>query len=402
VPVVLSWAVAVFAFLIPFSTMGAEITGEYFTPTRVSGYLLFVLVLFYPRFSFQRVPPAFLWFAAYLTLYLCRSLAGAGVPRAAFVQLGVLTQMLVICLACYNLFHSGRMVRRAFGSFAAGCGLIMLLQLAGASARPIDSASERLSAWGQDPNLFACIVVLGMISAVGLLEVQSSRRLVTECVVWGAVIACGLVVVGTGSRGAFVALVAGLGVCAASGWRRQSPLLAVFRLGLVALVLGLALASGLFLERWQSTYESGDLSSREVLFPLAWRMFLEKPWWGWGPVQCFAELGRRAHVPEGIEAHNLPLSLLVELGIPGAVTFLLGYGLALVAAWKARLGRFGYLPLALMAVLSVSHLSLTWYYHRVGWLVIALALARGEETVTDARTLWRRILLWLTLRRYSR
>jgi O-antigen ligase len=113
-------------------------------------------------------------------------------------------------------------------------------------------------------------------------------------------------------------------------------------------------------------------------------------------------LGRRAHVAEGIEAHNLPLSLLVELGLPGAITFLTGYGLSLIAAWKARAGRFGFLPLALMVALTVSHLSLTWYYHRVSWLILALALARGEADMDGSQSLWRRLLLWLSLRRYPK
>jgi O-antigen ligase len=336
-------------------------------------------------------------------IYLCRCLVGLGIPTAAFVQLAVLTQMFVISLACYNLFHSTRMVRIGIGAFAAGASLVVLLQLIGASAKPLESASERLSAWGQDANLFACIVVLGLISLIGLLTAGQHRRIFTEFAVWAAVVAFGVVVVSTGSRGAFVALVPGLAVYAAAGWgTRQSPVLFAIRLGMVVLVIGIAFASGLFVERWQSAYEQGDMSSREVLFPLAWRMFLEKPWWGWGPVQCFAELGRRAHVAEGIEAHNLPLSLLVELGLPGAVTFLTGYGLCLLASWKARAGRFGFLPLALMVALTVSHLSLTWYYHRVGWLILALALACGEGAMVGSQSLWHRWLLWLSLRRYAK
>ncbi len=115
--------------------------------------------------------------------------------------------------------------------------------------------------------------------------------------------------------------------------------------------------------------------------PVLWEMFLRSPVYGLGPDQDRYELTRRAmpyliRDQRTIVAHNLALSLLVETGMLGFLIFSTGLCKALAAAWRARLGAWGSLPLALFLPFFIS--GLVWSnptLDRVFWFAVAYALA---------------------------
>jgi O-antigen ligase len=115
--------------------------------------------------------------------------------------------------------------------------------------------------------------------------------------------------------------------------------------------------------------------------PVLWEIFLRSPVYGSGPDQYQFELTRRAmpylvREQKTIDAHNLPLLLLVETGIIGFAVFSFGIWKTLQAAWKARLKSCGYLPLALLLPFLVAAMTVSNpTSDRVFWLVVAYALA---------------------------
>ena len=70
-------------------------------------------------------------------------------------------------------------------------------------------------------------------------------------------------------------------------------------------------------ERWERTYYEGEVAGRDVLMPVAWEMFLERPIIGWGPVNHYWEMNIRTADPDGGDPHNLYLWLLKETGLLG-------------------------------------------------------------------------------------
>ena len=95
-------------------------------------------------------------------------------------------------------------------------------------------------------------------------------------------------------------------------------------LGLVML-LGLAGVLYLVFQRGLYSWHLAAYSMRVGLWDKAWQLFLMKPWLGWG-LGCFGE----AYQNMGFDpntgsrfAHDLPLQVLVELGLPGLVLLLL-------------------------------------------------------------------------------
>jgi len=137
-------------------------------------------------------------------------------------------------------------------------------------------------------------------------------------------------------------------------------------------------------DRWDTTFESGNMSGREEIYPAVWGMFLERPLFGWGPIINIVELGARLHYKEADcrDPHNVWLMILTEAGIVGAAPFIAGFYLCYSAAWRARKGPYGFIALAVMNVTFITNLTATYYTTKSFWLFLALALACGDRGVT--------------------
>ena len=89
---------------------------------------------------------------------------------------------------------------------------------------------------------------------------------------------------------------------------------------------------------WGRFGEAPGCTSRSVLWANVWHLILQKPWtgWGWGELDYAHYItlfpGTRFCVLLD-NAHNLPLHLAVELGLPVA---LLACGLVALWVWRAR------------------------------------------------------------------
>jgi O-antigen ligase len=144
-----------------------------------------------------------------------------------------------------------------------------------------------------------------------------------------------------------------------------------------SVVTYLVLTNPTILERFQES-SRGDLSGRQVILPAAIDMMLQRPVIGWQPIVYWEELGRRVGQIWGArDAHNMILHVLLELGLVGAIPFLLGVGFCVLSAWRARQGTFGNLPLALLTMTLVANLSHTFLARKPQWMVFALAIAAG-------------------------
>jgi O-antigen ligase len=116
------------------------------------------------------------------------------------------------------------------------------------------------------------------------------------------------------------------------------------------------------------------MAGRERILPAAIGMFMERPIFGWQPVQYAYELGRRVGVAARAP-HNLYLYVPLLVGLIGAVPFFAGLWLCVQAAWKVRTGNLGNIPLAAMVTVLTINLALDGLAKKPLWLVLALAFA---------------------------
>jgi O-antigen ligase len=372
------WAFYGFLATIPFETVELGIPVEL---TMITIGLLFVSVLSQPALVFRTPPVAFAFFGAYL--FVCFAAFALNTPpelyREGLWQIMVITQLVVMSWVAFNIFKSENVARRALFVFALSCGLLAILQQAGISqSNDGVGGIDRVTALGFHPNNIARILSLALLAMAGLVYGVKRSAFRTRAWVWAFIALLSLTIVQTGSRGGLLALGAGLSMFAI----KQGDISTKFRnlafvgLGFVFLV-ALVFQSEMSLSRFESAFEEGDLARRELIYPTAWEMIKEKPVIGWGAKAGEYELGARLAHPEEEKknAHNLILYALMSVGVIGFVPLILGIWFTVRAAWSARAGPRGVLPLALLAALLVANMSSIWINNKMHWIVVAYALS---------------------------
>jgi O-antigen ligase len=258
-------------------------------------------------------------------------------------------------------------------------------------------------------NQFATLTSIGLISLIALTAWRAQSA-PAKPVPWSASLLVLLLALGNAASSSRTGFLQWLGVLALTAWwacwkwrvradlkTRRGPLLlavqallaygvAVFALpGLLKLATGLS-SDGLF----GRLAEQAGCGSRLVLWSNVLTLIGQKPWlgWGWGELD-FAHFITLYPGPRFCEildnAHNLPLHLAVELGVPAALAICLA---ALWLVWRAKpwretdaLRQMAWAVLAVIALHSLLEYPL-WY----GPFQIAFALCVGMLWASAGRS----------------
>jgi O-antigen ligase len=358
-------------------------------PTLIGAvYLAFTLLQ--PKVCYRR-PPRELWFYA---LYLCYFALLCGFVRSqgdAIKQLTLMVQIFFLMWSGYNLIRYERIMKTALVTLVISCSVISAMQLLGVATTDWHEygAAARRAVLGQNPNNMANNISLGLVALVGLAFGRN------KTLPWAKYVSAPLALIMAGaifdtqSRGALLALGIGFAAFAIRGktlWGKAKSLIIVLAIlgGLVWAVLqtpSVAL-------RYKRTLDGNHMSGREMIFPAAWDMFKEKPLIGWGPIDNKYELGRRVQIfknptiftrsdsNKGVtDTHNMFLDALTSIGLFGTVPLYIYIILCMLAAWRARRGSQGALPLAIVVTVIMINMSGNWVASKLDWLMMAYALA---------------------------
>ncbi len=381
---------------IPFETVNLGIPLEL---TMISlGFLLMSLIFQIPL-CLQKPPAAFWLYFLYLVIFaipVYTSTPAIYFDEAKW-QLAVLVQLVVMSWVAFNIMKSERAARGALLTLALSCALLACLQQIGVSdtRNDISNQLERISAFGFHPNNLARILSLGVLALAGLTYAMSKRVIKSQLLVWGMIGLIGLSIVQTGSRGALLALVAGFLVFVLKRGAVSTKIrnAAIVLIGIIFFTV-LVFQSEMGSARFESAVEEGNLARRETIYPEAWRMFLEKPVFGWGAKVSEYELGARlGHVDEDSKnPHNLILFVLLSSGLVGLAPLMLGILLTFKIAWKARDSLRGVLPLSLLVTILVANMSGVYLHNKMHWLVMAYVLS-SSVFFNQIKTMRRKIMV---------
>jgi hypothetical protein len=279
-----------------------------------------------------------------------------GLAGWAMVRTGIWAETVALAGACVLIAMAAgfagaagadtqrvRVIAAAWLAAAALSTLIALTQYFGVSE--VFSPWFNIAAAGdafanlRQRNQFASLTMIGMASVFWLRSAGWGR--------WPVLLAvCGLSIgnAATTSRTGLAELLL-FGVVTASwpGERRERALL--WGTGLFAYIIAslalpalLDFATGVAGNRlWDRVVGSDGCSSRRVLWSNVLHLIAQKPWlgWGWGELD-FAHYSTLYAQPRFCDildnAHNLPLHLAVELGVPAALLLCIGVLIALVRA----------------------------------------------------------------------
>jgi O-antigen ligase len=383
VPNPVRWSLLLFGFSIPFESVGiAFLSRGTITLARVAGLCFFACCCLYPKRCFPLPNRAVRWFLAYLTIYCLNGLFIAEDLSEQFHEsLFTLIQLLALFWIASGLLREEKSARGILLSYSLASGLLsvgVLFGLVGLSAAKMERGTARLTVEGTNPNYVAYVTAMAAVILIGLLLCSDIRRLWHKAVLIGLTLPLLAMTVYTGSRAAIAAFLLGVSVYFLPfGNSRKRMTALIWGAFAVAVSVYLALSNPVASARWSAVYYEGKVSGRNEIYRKAFEMITEQPILGWGPVQNQLELGRRLGI-RNRNAHNLYLQTFLEVGLVGAGAFLIALWFCVRTAWRARRGKLGWLPLALLTTLLAENLAHSWLAMKPTWLVLSLSVAAAS------------------------
>ncbi len=361
-------------------------------PTLI-GFVYLAFTLLQLKTCYRHFPRPLWLYAAYLLGYtlLCVFVEH---KDDAIKQLELMIQIFFLMWSGYNLMRYERIAKTALMALVVSCSLISAMQLLRvATTEWYDFyVGSRYSVLGQNPNNLANNISLGLAALMGLAfgRVKTSSRAKYVATLMAAIML--VAIFDTGSRGALLAFGIGFVTFAVRGktlWARVKSVILVLAV-LTGLVVAI-LQTPSMVSRFKRSINENNMAGREQIFPAAWDMFMEKPLIGWGPIDNQYEVGRRViiikdiHIYKGAanykgarDTHNMFLDVLTSTGLFGAVPLFTYIIICMLAAWRARHGIQGVLPLTLVIMVVLINMSGNWIASKLDWLLMAYALASAK------------------------
>jgi O-antigen ligase len=304
-------------------------------------------------------------------------------------------QLLALVWLVWDLASSQELVKGLLQCYVIGALVASLMTLynfvTGQTAAQLAAAegiyrweTYRYSVSGVNENDLGVILALSIPVLFYLLVSQRGTLLRLTC--WLQLIAGFTAIFLTASRGALVAAVIGLAMFPLTlsrlpRWQRAISLGACA--GLVACAAYLVPSTSWErIAQFTSEISGGTLTHRTVVWAAGLSVFRDHPVLGVGAGAYGPSILRMVDIP--YVAHNTFLSVLVELGIGGALLFVGLLGCLFYCAVRMRyLERCLWITLLLTWAVGVSALS--WDYRKPTWLLFGLLAAHAYSRRTNER-----------------
>jgi O-antigen ligase len=296
-------------------------------------------------------------------------------------------QLLALVWLVWELVPSQRFVEGLLQSYVIGSLIASVMTLhnfvTGRTAAQLAEAegieeweTSRYSVMGVNENDLGVILALSIPITFYLLA--SQKRPLIKLICWLQLVAGFTAIFLTASRGALAAAVIGLAIfpLIVSRLPRQQKLLSL-------VACACLIACGIYLvpsSSWEriaaakSELTGGTLTHRTMVWAAGLSVFRDHAFLGVGAGAYGLSILRMVDVP--LVAHNTFLSVLVELGVGGALLLAGVLGcLFYCAARMQYLERCLWTILLLTWAIGVS--TLTWEYHKPTWLLFGLLAAHA-------------------------
>jgi len=398
IPTIVRWSFLLFVFTIPFEAADLAFTSGSFSLARLTALFFFAIYCFYLSYekSAPRVPPAMWWFLGYLAVYV---LNGLFIPER---MVSIFNERLLTLAQLFGLFWIGssllreeKLARIVLLTFSIAAVILALGTIVGVPGfiNIKEAGGGRITSLDFNANYVALLMAFAVVVLMGLLLDKTARSIWGKAFLVALSLSPCLFIVQTGSRAGVGALLIGISLYLIPYRRSKRKLVTIIWVAFVVVgIIHLIASNPVSLSRWQKAYYEGNTAGRDKIYPVSIDMISERPLFGWQPGAAFYELARReSHLKGEVggrnkrSAHNLVIHLLLEVGLVGTAPFLVGLWLCARAAWKARVGSLGMMPLALLATIlaySMAHTTLT---KKPSWLILSLIVATASVVVREQK-----------------
>jgi O-antigen ligase len=279
-------------------------------------------------------------------------------------------QPVVMYVLLHSLARDPRWTKRAMALYVSAAIAVAVVSLAAVGTGLVETkgAGRTGVAW-MNLNEQAVALSIAVLVLFGwLLEGKGGK--------WGrpsfllALLVLVAAVLQTGSRGAGIALIAGLTLAVALQ-RLASPklLIAIGALGIVAVIL--APRADVTMARFERTLGTGDTGLRLELADSSLQMYLERPWFGWGPrypISLSARMGRFS----AIATHNWYFQMLLAFGTVAFLPWICGLWKTLSRLFLHRHSPDGRILLSVMGMVVVVGLVGHLGTSKIVWVFLAI------------------------------
>lgn len=244
-----------------------------------------------------------------------------------------------------------------------------------------------------NPNEVAYALIV-LVPLALMLASKSSWWL--RIALWGVLAVYMLAIFLTFSRGGLMALFAVLGLM---GWKQKSV---VIKAGVAASIVGGLVVIGMFWTRssggFSNIKQDGSVQERMVTLEAGMRMFMKNPLLGVGPgdssVAYALYAGRDANCGchDQLVVHNAYIQVLADVGLAGAIPFVVFLFVSLYQAWRMERGSIGHYAMALelamwglvLCCMSGGFVYTWWPYILVGLIAAAKRISASTTEPADA------------------
>jgi O-antigen ligase len=374
------WA---FVFAVPFEEQVPPEISQGIAVSRwfglASGCFTFLLVLIVRRF---RKPIVVHYAMGIFVLWVVLSLSWSVAPEDTAIRIGTYLQLLLLVWLIWELAPTASLCRGLFFAYVLGTcvpcittiqnSILGRVHVKGVEVRVVNG--DRFTAGGINENDLGLLLVLSVPMSVYLLTRRKAGASAYLC--W---IQLGLAITTillTGSRGSLISLVVALAIVPLS-----LPVMSKAKRSIFSIAIAGIIAGAIFFipnSTWERllTVESemtqGTLTHRTSIWAAGVVVFRNNALLGVGSGAFGSSVRNLLDIP--YVSHNLFLSVLVELGVIGALIafallFLSVYSTFRLPQQERRL----WMVLLLSWAVGVS--SLTWEYRKPTWILFGLLAA---------------------------
>jgi O-antigen ligase len=319
------------AFSIPFeywSVVGFD-AGASTVKVITIAYLVTSMPLFRSRFRITSVKDVLWPFVFFLVIQLISSVVelrpGHGFDDLFNVRL---VQLLIMFVVVVNhLTYTAGLSTKVVGVFVLGMTVMGLLHQFGYA---VDSSSlsvrSRITLFGENPNDIGMKAALALVMILSIVLERGINWFALKMAFASMFFPIVALLVGAGSRGAFLMMIAGSGLLLLllQGRGRGYKMFAFgFAVVTVLYIVELVISNEMYATRLNRTFQEGDIG-REEIWKSAWSIFLDNPVLGTGRAR-FLEI-MELNLGQARPAHNLLLEVLATAGLLGGVFYMLHFG----------------------------------------------------------------------------
>lgn len=232
-----------------------------------------------------------------------------------------------------------------------------------------------MTAFNVDPNAMAFEWAICAVMSLAVVFQQYRCH-------WAIRIASGLglvpvllAIVGTASRSGLLILCLGV-VCFSLLSARERGMRIKVLLAMALIMVGvveIALQSQVLMVRLQGALETGDLSSRDLIWRNAGRVLEDSPFIGYGLSGHLRELARASGLGNRIlSSHNTFFAALLIGGMLGGLPFVYAWLEELRRAWDIRNIKDGALLITLIVMMTSLSMTIDYMNRKSLWIVFAM------------------------------